>query len=156
MLSCLAMSCNVSDPCTLIPGNPERKCQLAPRKTRLCWTTNSTSRRATNPRDRASDVHFVAGHPAKRICGPAAAATSGIPSIPVEYVPPAFTSGLQRNAFRALAGRHTRIGTPRDRCCVRQQEASGLGEEERGRCNPGMVSPMPKHGKSIEKAFGGT
>jgi hypothetical protein len=105
--------------CTLVSAIGVRtQCQPALRKVRGCWTRNLIKRRAMIRRDRASAVHFAAGHRAKKVCGIAAAATPGIRAIPAEFVPPAFTSGLQRSAFRALAGRCIQIGMRSNCSCV--------------------------------------
>jgi len=60
---------------------------------------------------RAFVAHSAAGRRVKTISGHAHADTNGIPSTLAGSAQPACTSGLRRNAFRASAGRRTRIGT---------------------------------------------
>jgi hypothetical protein len=84
--------------------------RMGPPSRWMFWIVRLTRSRAASHLGLAFDVRFAVGRPARTTYGRAGAATHGTASIPEECAPPVFTSGFQRSACRAAAGRRILIG----------------------------------------------
>ena len=81
---------------------------------RLSWIATSIKKKASARPALAFDVRSAVGRPARTTAGLVAAAMSGIRSIREGYARRASTTGLQRNACLARAGRHIPTGMRTD------------------------------------------